>query len=92
MVIGTYERFLNMQILHTTMQGPAIYRVRVQGHLPLDWSTFLMGMNITTSSETSDEQSILVGRLQDQAALSGILNILYENQYPVLSVECLEVG
>jgi hypothetical protein len=32
------------------------------------------------------------GRLQDQAALSGVLNILYENQYPVLSVDCLEFG
>jgi hypothetical protein len=48
-----------------------------------------MGMNITTSS---GDQSTLVGRLPDQAALSGVLSSLYERQYPVLSVECLEVG
>ena len=35
-------------------------------------------------------QTVLVGRLRDQAALSGVLNILYELHLPVLSVECLE--
>ena len=81
-----------MNNVHATMQGPAVYRVRVEGHIPLDWSARLMGMNITTSSDDSNENSTLVGRLPDQAALSGVLNTLYEKQYPVLSVECLEVG
>lgn len=77
---------------HATMQGPAVYRVRVEGHVPLDCSSQLMGMNITTSNDLTDEITILVGRLPDQAALSGILNTLYEKQFPVVSVECLEVG
>jgi len=71
------------------MQGPAVYRINVQGTVPLYWSSRFMGMNITVSSE---DQSTLVGRLPDQAALSGVLSALYERQYPVLSVECLEVG
>jgi len=75
-----------------TMNYPAIYRVRVQGSIPLDWSARLMGMNITTSNDVDNDQSTLVGRLPDQAALSGVLNMLYDTQYPVLSVECLEVG
>ena len=78
-----------MQTSHATMQGPAIYRIKVQGTVPLDWSARFTGMNITVSSEN---QTTLVGRLQDQAALSGVLSALYEQQYPVLSVECLEVG
>jgi len=81
-----------MKTKHATMQGPAIYRVRVEGRIPLDWSSRLMGMNITLSSDTEDDSSTLVGRLPDQSALSGVLNMLYEKQYPVLSVECLEVG
>ena len=81
-----------MKNVHATMQGPAVYRVRVDGHIPLDWSARLMGMNITTSSDENNENPTLVGRLPDQAALSGVLNTLYEKQYPVLSVECLEVG
>jgi hypothetical protein len=75
-----------------TMNCPAVYRVRVQGSIPLDWSVRLMGMNITTSNDAEHDQSTLVGRLPDQAALSGILNSLYDAQFPVLSVECLEVG
>jgi len=75
-----------------TMNYPAIYRVRVQGSIPLEWSARLMGMNITTSNDVDNDQSTLVGRLPDQAALSGVLNMLYDTQYPVLSVECLEVG
>jgi len=75
-----------------TMNCPAVYRVRVQGLIPLDWSVRLMGMNITTSDEADQGQSTLVGRLPDQSALSGVLNTLFERQYPVLSVECLELG
>jgi hypothetical protein len=78
-----------MQKLHATMRSPAVYRVRVQGTVPLDWSSILMGMNITVSS---GDESTLVGRLPDQAALSGVLSVLYERQYPVLSVQCLELG
>lgn len=75
------------------MHSPAVYRICVTGRLPLDWSARLMGMNITRSdSVQSGEETTLVGRLPDQAALSGILNTLHESQYPVLSVECLEVG
>jgi hypothetical protein len=74
------------------MNRPAVYRVRVQGTIPLNWSVRLMGMNITTSDEADNEQSTLVGRLPDQAALSGLLNTLYDTQFPVLSVECLEIG
>jgi hypothetical protein len=75
-----------------TMNCPAVYRVRVQGLIPLDWSARLMGMNITTSDDAGNDQSTLVGRLPDQAALSGVLNTLYDTQFPVLSVECLKVG
>jgi hypothetical protein len=76
-----------------TMQSPAVYRVCVQGRVPLDWSSHVMGMNITSSKNSGvGGRTTLVGRLPDQAALSGVLNTLYENQYPVLSVECLEVG
>jgi hypothetical protein len=74
------------------MSSPAVYRIRVQGRVPLDWSTRLMGMNITTTEEGHENLSTLVGRLPDQAALSGLLSALYDAQYPVLSVECLEIG
>jgi hypothetical protein len=52
----------------------------------------MMGMNITTSSDDCAAQSTLVGRLPDQAGLSGILQDLHEKQYPVLLAECLVIG
>jgi hypothetical protein len=77
---------------HVTMTSPAVYRLRVRGRIPMNWSERLMGMNITFTSDEGDESSTLVGRLPDQAALAGVLSDLYDKQFPVLSVECLEIG
>ncbi len=75
------------------MDGPAIYRICVRGPLDVDWSSRLAGMNITSSpGPDGAERTILVGRIADQSALSGLLNGLYELHLPVISVECLESG
>ena len=74
-----------------TMGGPANYRIQVRGRLDADWSERLDGMNITHCGTTDGEfVTVLVGRLADQAALSGVLNTLYELHLPVLSVDCLD--
>ena len=76
-----------------SMKGPAIYRIRVQGRLEAKWSRRLEAMNITELQRPDGGiESILVGRLSDQAALAGVLNTLYELHLPVLSAECLEQG
>lgn len=78
---------------HPSMQGPAIYRIRVEGSINPTLSSRLEGMNITGGiSESGETESVLVGRLSDQAALTGLLNNLYEMHHPVLSVDCLEAG
>jgi hypothetical protein len=68
----------------------ATYRIKVQGYLDESRSDFLSGMTITTASQ-GDQGVVttLVGRLRDQAELSGVLNTLYELHLPILSVECL---
>ena len=78
---------------HLSMQGPAIYRIRVEGSINPNWFARLEGMNITPGvCENGQTESILVGRLADQSALAGVLNTLYELHRPVLSVDCLEAG
>ncbi len=73
------------------MDGPAIYRICVRGPLSAEWSGRLAGMNITSDEGPNGAtRTILVGRIADQAALSGLLNGLYELHLPVISVECLE--
>jgi hypothetical protein len=69
---------------------PAVYQIKVQGTLQERSSDRLGGMQITTSrKQEQNPVSILTGRVNDQAALSGILNSLYEMHLLVLSVEIL---
>ena len=69
---------------------PATYRIRAQGQLHHSKSNILAGMSITTSfQEDEGVVATLVGRLKDQAELSGVLNTLYEMHLPLLSVEIL---
>ena len=73
------------------MHGPAIYRIRVRGRLDASWSDRIGGMQVTETRGTDGQtETILVGRLADQAALSGILNSLYELHLPVMSAECVD--
>ena len=70
---------------------PATYCIKVQGWLDESKSEFLGGMTITTSSQGDEGvMTTLVGRLRDQAELSGVLNTLYELHLPILSVEFLK--
>ena len=78
---------------HLTMSGPATYRIIVQGELDARMGSRLAGMSISTRrTDDGDTESILVGRLPDQAALSSVLNALYDLQLPVISADCLESG
>ena len=74
-----------------TFDGPGNYRIRVQGFLDQKWSERLGGMYITINHrEDRKTLATLVGRLQDQAELAGVLNTLYEMHLPLLSVEYLD--
>ena len=74
-------------------EKPATYRIRVKGHIDESLSDQLGGM-IITRVFTADKQpmTILIGRLMDQAALSGVLNELYELHLPLITVESLQQG
>ena len=67
-----------------------MYRIRVRGQLDSSWSERLGGMTMTTTGGMdTDETTMLEGQLLDQAALTGILNTLYDMQLPLVSVECI---
>ena len=76
-----------------TMSGPATYRIIVRGALDSSWASRMGGMSISEKRfEQGEVETILVGRLPDQAALSGLLNALYELHLPIVSADCLESG
>jgi hypothetical protein len=69
---------------------PARYCITVEGHLDQNLSDCLGGMTVTTNF-SADQAVIttLVGRVRDQAELSGVLNTLYEFHLPLLAVKIL---
>ncbi len=74
-----------------SMSKPAVYQIEIEGRISGSFSTRLEGMQITESQTKNGKfKTTLVGRLADQAALSGILNTLYELHHSVISVTCLD--
>jgi len=75
----------------TEFGGPAIYRIVVRGQLDGGWSDRLAGMEITTTSRW-DRPSLttLLGRIQDQAELSGVLDPLHGLHLPIVKIETIE--
>lgn len=50
--------------------GPTIYKIKIKGRLDGSWSEWFEPMTIT---HTEDGDTIITGRLPDQAALQGVL-------------------
>ena len=68
---------------------PATYRILLRGFLDKTWSDRLGGLTISTTSEDDESFTILEGSLEDEEALSGVLNTLHDLGYSLLSVDCL---
>ena len=68
---------------------PGKYRIRVLGSLDERICRRLGGLQITAHKPKDQEGSVteLVGKVRDQAELSGILETLYEMHFTLLSVE-----
>ena len=70
-----------------------IFTIRVAGFLDKSWSDRLGGLSITNAKlqgQGARPVTTLSGPLEDQAALLGVLNALYDMQYPLLFVEYLD--
>ena len=69
--------------------APGIYRIRVAGSLGRGSTRRLEGLSITEEPTPDGHvETILVGRMLDQAELAGVLNALFELRAPLASVEC----
>ena len=70
------------------MDKSAVYRIVVEGVLDERWAMRLGDMRMTIDrSERGTPITRLIGRVQDQASLAGVLETLYELHLPVLEVE-----
>ncbi len=69
---------------------PAAYQITVRGGLAPGWAGRLEGMTIDhLTQDDGTVFTVLTGELTDQAALSGVLNTLYELRLPLVAVDKL---
>ena len=67
----------------TDPDPPAIYQIRLKGHLGTAWADWFGGLTITLA-EGGD--TILTGPVADQAALHGLLKKVRDLGLPLVSV------
>ena len=71
--------------------APATYHIEVEGEVGESWSDHFGNMRITIRKKGDDSiVTVLIGRVRDQAELSGLLKSLYDCHLPILSVELLD--
>ena len=71
--------------------SPATYIIEVEGLLEEKWSDRFAGMLITPlKREDKSFYTCLTGPIMDQSELAGILNGLYELDFPILRVEIID--
>jgi len=69
---------------------PAIYQIRVAGVLDKSWSNKLASMKVSLEEGSGGKKIYaLIGKLQDQAELNGILNSLYDLHLTIISIDTL---
>ena len=68
---------------------PAIYEIRIKGHLDHQWTDWFGGLTITLEE---DGDTLLTGPVVDQAALYGLLKTVRDLGVPLLSVNRVEPG
>ena len=69
-----------------------MYRITVKGMLDPSWSEQLAGLEVLPEEEPDSPggKTSLLGRIRDEAELSGVLNTLCDLRLPLLRVEALE--
>lgn len=65
------------------------YAIRLKGHLDKQWTAWFEGLNLTLED---NGDTLLTGRVVDQAALHGLLRKVRDVGMPLLSVMHIEPG
>jgi hypothetical protein len=80
----------NSQAIHgrngeenTRRSDRGFFEIRIAGHLDDSWSDWLEGLVMKTAD---NGETVLLGRIRDQAALLGVLNRIYGLNLRLLSV------
>ncbi len=64
---------------------PEYYEIKVSGHLDPHWSNWFAGLKLM---HLEGDETLLSGRLADQAALHGLLERIRDLNLTLISVRC----
>ena len=67
---------------------PMVYQIRIKGYLGSQWADWFEGMTITEDNG----DTLLTGRIADQAALHGVLIKIRNLNLPIVSVNRVKPG
>ncbi len=73
----------------TDTDQPSVYQIRIKGHLSPQWTDWFEGVSITLEDNGN---TLLTGRVVDQAALHGLIKKVRDLGMPLLSVNRIEPG
>jgi hypothetical protein len=68
---------------------PAVYRIRLKGHLGSEWTDWFGGLTITLAE---DGDTLLIGPVVNQAALHGLLKKVRDLGMTLVSVNRIPKG
>lgn len=68
---------------------PAVYQIRIEGHLGRAWTGWFAGLSIALED---NGDTLLTGAVVDQAALHGLLKKVRDLGVPLVSVNRLDPG
>ena len=75
-----------MQKNSLTVHEPAHYYLRLQGRLAVDWSDWLDNPLVGFDGEEQTAVTAVMGRVQDQAGLFGLLHFIRDLGVPLIAV------
>ncbi len=73
----------------TDPSQPAVYQIRIKGHLGPQWRDWFGGLTITLED---DGDTLLTGPVVDQAALHGLLRKVRDLGMPLISAVRIKPG
>lgn len=77
----------NDAITSPQSHSPRAYQIKVAGRLSETWAEWFDGLTIT---HTDHDETLLTGRIVDQAALQGLLKKIRDLGLPLLSINPVE--
>ncbi len=80
---------LNEREPKPALNQPAVYQIRIKGHLGSQWADWFEGLAITLED---NGDTLVTGAVVDQAALHGLLKKIRDLGLPLVSVCPVEPG